>query len=202
MSEGNWRVGVYLDDVASDSQAERLGAVLSGQAGGPPAMLGPLIGEMLAYGLAWLAGWLTGKHPGAAHILAVATFAACGVYQLSRLKDRCLAHCRSPLGLLLHYGSYRGKLRDLRAGVHHGAYCLGCCWGLMVILVAVGVMNPSHRRDLVSLAHPRPARRARAHDDELTCGTPGAGRGGLALGGWGCFGLPQWRPVPRVLTGI
>src|SRR5207247_9886896 len=47
MSEGNWRVGVYLDDAASDSQAERLGAVLSGQLGGPPAMLGPLIGEML-----------------------------------------------------------------------------------------------------------------------------------------------------------
>jgi hypothetical protein len=47
MSEGNWRVGVYLDDAASDSQTERLGAVLSGQLGGPPAMLGPLIGEML-----------------------------------------------------------------------------------------------------------------------------------------------------------
>jgi hypothetical protein len=47
MSEGNWRVGVYLDDAASDSQAEGLGAVLSGQLGGPPAMLGPLIGEML-----------------------------------------------------------------------------------------------------------------------------------------------------------
>jgi predicted metal-binding membrane protein len=63
------------------------------------------------------------------------------VYQLSRLKDRCLAHCRSPIALLLHYGSYRGRLRDLRAGAHHGAYCLGCCWGLMVILIAVGVMN-------------------------------------------------------------
>lgn len=47
MSEGNWRVGVFLDDTASDSQAEQLGMVLSGQAGGPPAMLGPLIGEML-----------------------------------------------------------------------------------------------------------------------------------------------------------
>jgi hypothetical protein len=47
MAEGNWRAGVYLDDTASDSQAERLGAVLSGQLGGPPAMLGPLIGEML-----------------------------------------------------------------------------------------------------------------------------------------------------------
>jgi hypothetical protein len=40
-------VGVYLDEAASDSQAERLGSVLSGQLGGPPAMLGPLIGEML-----------------------------------------------------------------------------------------------------------------------------------------------------------
>jgi predicted metal-binding membrane protein len=94
-----------------------------------------------AYGLAWLAGWLTGKHPGAAHIMAVAVFAVCGIYQLSNLKDRCLAHCRSPLGLLLHYGSYRGRSRDLRVGVHHGAYCLGCCWALMVILIAVGVMN-------------------------------------------------------------
>src|SRR6266568_404519 len=47
MAEGNWRVGVYLDDAASDRQAEQLGAVLSGQLGGPPAMLGPLISEML-----------------------------------------------------------------------------------------------------------------------------------------------------------
>jgi predicted metal-binding membrane protein len=94
-----------------------------------------------AFGLAWLAGWTAGRHPGAAHALAVAVFAGAGVYQLSRLKDRCLAHCRSPLGLLLHYGSYRGRSRDLRAGAHHGAYCLGCCWALMVILIAVGVMN-------------------------------------------------------------
>jgi len=47
MSQGNWRMGVYLDDAASDSQAERLAAVLSGRLGGPPATLGPLIGEML-----------------------------------------------------------------------------------------------------------------------------------------------------------
>jgi predicted metal-binding membrane protein len=94
-----------------------------------------------AYGLAWLAGWLTRIHPSAAHVLAVAVFAGCGVYQLSSLKDRCLAHCRSPLGLLLHYGSYRGRSRDLRVGVHHGGYCLGCCWALFLILIAVGVMN-------------------------------------------------------------
>jgi predicted metal-binding membrane protein len=94
-----------------------------------------------AYGLARLAGWLAGQHPSAAHVLAVAVFAVCGGYQLSSLKDRCLAHCRSPLALLLHYGSYRGRFRDVRVGAHHGGYCLGCCWGLMAILVAVGVMN-------------------------------------------------------------
>jgi hypothetical protein len=47
MSEGNWRVGVFVDDRASDRQAAGLGMVLSGSAGGPPAMLSPLIGEML-----------------------------------------------------------------------------------------------------------------------------------------------------------
>ena len=84
-------------------------------------------------------------------MLAVAAFAACGAYQLSPLKDRCLAHCRSPLGLLLHYGSYRGRFRDLRVGVHDGGYCLGCCWGLMVILIAVGVMNVAAMVGLAAL---------------------------------------------------
>jgi len=47
MDDGDWQVGVYLDGAASDRQEEKLGALLSGQLGGPPAMLGPLIGEML-----------------------------------------------------------------------------------------------------------------------------------------------------------
>ena len=104
-----------------------------------------------AFGLAWLAGWLTGRHPSAAHIAAVAVFAVAGAYQLTGLKDRCLARCRSPLGLLLHYGSYRGRLRDLRVGAHHGGYCLGCCWALMVILIAVGVMNVAAMVGLAAL---------------------------------------------------
>jgi predicted metal-binding membrane protein len=94
-----------------------------------------------AYGLAWLTSWLDSHHPTAAHGLAIAIFAGCGVYQLTGLKDRCLAHCRSPFGLLLRYGSFRGRTRDLRVGAHHGAYCLGCCWALMLVLIAVGVMN-------------------------------------------------------------
>lgn len=47
MAEGNWRVGVYLDDEASDRQADQLVPVVSGERGGPPAMLAPLISERL-----------------------------------------------------------------------------------------------------------------------------------------------------------
>jgi hypothetical protein len=47
MSEGNWRVGLFLDAAASEDQAQKLGAVFGGQAGGPMAMVTPLIGEML-----------------------------------------------------------------------------------------------------------------------------------------------------------
>ncbi|HET7037528.1 MAG TPA: DUF1326 domain-containing protein [Thermomicrobiaceae bacterium] len=47
MLDGNWRVGVLLDDRATAAQAEGIGSVLSGQRGGPPAMLHPLIGEIL-----------------------------------------------------------------------------------------------------------------------------------------------------------
>jgi len=47
MTDGNWRLGVVVDEAASDEQAEKLGAVFGGQLGGPMAALGPLIGEPL-----------------------------------------------------------------------------------------------------------------------------------------------------------
>jgi predicted metal-binding membrane protein len=71
----------------------------------------------------------------------VGVLLALAVYQLTPLKRLCLEHCRSPLSQLLHYVSYEGQLRDLRVGAHHGLYCAGCCWPLMVLLVAVGTMN-------------------------------------------------------------
>jgi len=73
---------------------------------------------------------------GLAGVLLVA-----GVYELSPLKRACLRHCRSPLGLLMHYASFRGALRDVRAGLHHAGYCLGCCWALFAVMVAVGTMS-------------------------------------------------------------
>ena len=67
-----------------------------------------------AFLLTALVARLVNDHPGSATAVAVAVFAACGVYQLTPLKSRCLKHCRSPLSLL-HYGAYRGRLRDVRA---------------------------------------------------------------------------------------
>ncbi|MGH9086120.1 MAG: DUF2182 domain-containing protein [Acidimicrobiales bacterium] len=78
---------------------------------------------------------------GTVKAVAATTFAVCGTYQLTPLKDRCLRHCRSPLTHLFHYASFRGRTRDLRAGLHHALYCVGCCWTLMVLMVAFGVMN-------------------------------------------------------------
>jgi predicted metal-binding membrane protein len=68
-------------------------------------------------------------------------FAVAGIYQLTPLKEVCLRHCRTPVGSLFHYASFRGSARDLRVGIHHGAYCVACCWGLMIVLIAVGAMN-------------------------------------------------------------
>jgi predicted metal-binding membrane protein len=65
---------------------------------------------------------------------------AAGVYELTPLKSVCLRHCRSPLHFIL--GGWRdGWLGAIRMGSEHGAYCVGCCWGLMVVLFALGVMS-------------------------------------------------------------
>ncbi len=65
---------------------------------------------------------------------------AAGLYQLTPLKRACLRHCRSPLHFVL--GGWRtGRRGALELGAQHGAYCVGCCWGLMVVLFALGVMS-------------------------------------------------------------
>ena len=66
---------------------------------------------------------------------------AAGIYQITPLKNFCLRHCRSPVAFLLHVSGYKGRFRDVRVGLYHGLYCVGCCWGLMLVLITVGIMN-------------------------------------------------------------
>lgn len=72
--------------------------------------------------------------------LAGALLVLAGVYQLTPLKRACLSRCRTPLAFIMT--SWRnGYGGALRMGVVHGAYCLGCCWLLFVILFPLGMMN-------------------------------------------------------------
>jgi predicted metal-binding membrane protein len=65
---------------------------------------------------------------------------AAAIYQLTPLKDVCLRHCRNPLTfVLMHWRS--GRIGALRMGIEHGGWCVGCCWGLMAALFALGVMS-------------------------------------------------------------
>lgn len=65
-----------------------------------------------------------------------------GLYQLSALKERCLAKCRSPRLFIAGRWHGRDPRREaLALGAHHGLWCLGCCWTLMLVMFAVGVGN-------------------------------------------------------------
>jgi predicted metal-binding membrane protein len=78
----------------------------------------------------------------AGHTLAATTLIVAAGYELTPLKNVCLAKCRSPLGALL--GSWRDGLTGaLRMGTRNGAWCVGCCWALMASLFALGVMSVS-----------------------------------------------------------
>ena len=114
---------------------------------------------LLLFGLGYLAVWLgfSGSaalaqwalheaaflSPGLAAssgMLGGAILIGAGLYQLTPAKSACLRHCQSPLGFLMsHWRDGAGGA--LRMGLRHGGYCLGCCWALMGVLFAVGIMH-------------------------------------------------------------
>jgi predicted metal-binding membrane protein len=103
----------------------------------------------LAFSLgAVLAQWVL-ERLGLVHMMAMwsldrwlsgALLIAAGAYQLTPLKEVCLRSCRSPAESLSR-GWRPGRLGALRMGLRHGAYCVGCCWLLMALLFAGGIMN-------------------------------------------------------------
>lgn len=74
--------------------------------------------------------------------LGAATVSLAGLYQFTPLKYHCLQKCRSPLSFIMgHWGGRREMAQAFRLGAHHGLFCVGCCWSLMLVMFAVGLGN-------------------------------------------------------------
>jgi predicted metal-binding membrane protein len=85
----------------------------------------------LTSGVAWLAanGWAA----------SAAILLGAGVYQFTPWKYACLDKCRSPMSFLISGWSGKNPARDaFRLGAEHGAFCVGCCWSLMLVMFAMG----------------------------------------------------------------
>jgi predicted metal-binding membrane protein len=69
-----------------------------------------------------------------------AIFIAAGVYQFSALKHACLRQCQSPFPFF--FANWATTPRGVfKLGLRQGLFCLGCCWAMMLVMFAVGVMN-------------------------------------------------------------
>ena len=80
---------------------------------------------------------------GTSNIVGGLLLVAAGSYQWTRVKDLCLAQCQKPFAFLMTHGGSRSDAPgSLMLGLRHGAYCVGCCWALMAVLLMAGVMSP------------------------------------------------------------
>jgi predicted metal-binding membrane protein len=77
-----------------------------------------------------------------AWVVGAALLAIAGAFQFTRAKYRCLDQCRQPLSFVLqHWRGGGARAQALALGAHHGAYCVGCCWALMLLMFGVGSGN-------------------------------------------------------------
>lgn len=74
------------------------------------------------------------------YLLSGGILVLAGVYQWTPLKDACLHQCRTPLNFLMTRWQ-EGRGGAIKMGMQHGLFCVGCCWALMAVMFAVGVMN-------------------------------------------------------------
>jgi len=82
--------------------------------------------------------WLSGNY----WVLGATVLVLAGAYQFSSLKYQCLDKCRSTLSFIIsHWTGKSEKMQALRLGLHHGVFCVGCCWSLVLLMLAVGSGN-------------------------------------------------------------
>jgi len=74
------------------------------------------------------------------YLILATTLIVAGLWQFSPIRDRCLEECRSPFGFVVN--RWRGtslRKESFAMGVAHGAFCVGCCWSLMLVMFGVGL---------------------------------------------------------------
>ena len=144
------------DDRGDDAAVERAARAHVRGSGGRRRRRATLVGLLLAgYLVVWagfgLAAWVLDRgihatvdavpwlaeHP---ELIIGATLFAAGLWQFSPLRDRCLDECRSPLGFVVNRWRGTSERREAFAmGIAHGAFCVGCCWSLMLVMFGVGL---------------------------------------------------------------
>jgi predicted metal-binding membrane protein len=130
-----------LGPVAVTEAAEPRTSSLSLIPGGVAFGIGFLVPWAL-YGIAGFAAFkgadrLVASSPAIAKWLGVAILAVAGLYQVSPWKWAALRHCRMPM----HRTDNGGLAGSFASGAADGSICVGCCWALMTIFIAMGVMN-------------------------------------------------------------
>lgn len=122
-------------------------AAATGQAAPAVFFVGGYIALWTVVGIPAFFAWrrlnepLMQGNPWAARVAGAVAVAA-GLYQLTPLKQVCLRHCRSPLSFFLRHGKHLDRPTGaIVAGGRHGVFCVGCCWLLMALLVALGAMH-------------------------------------------------------------
>ncbi len=102
-----------------------------------------LLFSFIAVSCQWLLeynGVMTHMMQNSSKALAAGLLIAAGVWQCTPIKQACLRHCRSPVEFLTRHRR-PGNTGALVMGLHHGTYCLGCCWFLMGLLFVVCIMD-------------------------------------------------------------
>jgi predicted metal-binding membrane protein len=96
------------------------------------------LADWLIHQLVERSGWLEQN----VWVIGAGTLLLAGGFQFSRLKYRCLDKCRAPLSFVMEHWRGRHDYRNaLLLGTHHGVFCVGCCWALMLLMFGVGVGN-------------------------------------------------------------
>ncbi len=96
------------------------------------------LGDFVLHQAVHHSSWLEAN----AHFIGAGTIALAGIYQFTPLKYKCLDKCRSPLSFIAeHWRGSHERSQAFLLGVHHGLFCVGCCWSLMLLMFVVGIGN-------------------------------------------------------------